>query len=121
MNNDHLGEIGQFLNAYREDGDDELIANPIAYHWLTVGSLRAAVAELKQLRAERAALGGAEHQWRIITPNGPTCSFTQRDLDDHANWLPGVRLEQRTVYGTQWEPADPQQTKPADQPTGNAQ
>lgn len=62
--------------------------------------------ELEQLRAERADLGDAEHQWRIVTPNGPVHSFTQRDLDDRANWLPGVRLERRTVYGTTWEPAD---------------
>lgn len=76
--------------------------------------------ELDELRAEHTALGRAEHQWRIVTPNGPTYSFTQRDLDDHANWLPGVRLEQRTVYGTPWEPADPQQTKPTDQHAGDA-
>lgn len=67
--------------------------------------------ELDELRTERSALGGAEHQWRIVTPNGPTYSFTQRDLDDRANWLPGVRLEQRTVYGTSWEPADLKQVE----------
>lgn len=78
---------------------------------LDVEQLRAALDELERLRAEHTALGRAEHQWRIVTPNGPTYSFTQRDLDDHANWLPGVRLEQRTVYGTPWEPADPQQAE----------
>lgn len=62
--------------------------------------------DVEQSRAERAALGDAEHQWRIVTPSGPVHSFTQRDLDDRANWLPGVRLEQRTVYGTRWEPAE---------------
>lgn len=65
--------------------------------------------DVEQLRTEHTALGRAEHQLRIVSPNGPIHSFTQRDLDDHANWLPGVRLEQRTVYGTPWEPADLQQ------------
>lgn len=53
MSGDYLEQIEHFLGAYREDGDEELIANPIAYHWLTAGMLRAAVAELKQLRAQR--------------------------------------------------------------------
>lgn len=56
MTNNHLDEIEHFLNAYREGSDEELIANPIAYHWLTVGALRAAAAELKQLRADNADL-----------------------------------------------------------------
>lgn len=121
MTDDHLGEIEQFLNAYREDGDDELIANPIAYHWLTVGALRAAAAELKRLRAERELLGPAEVQQRVVTPGGLICPPSERDLAHRANWLPGVRLEQRTVYGTPWKPTDPQQANPTDRHAGDAQ
>lgn len=55
-NGDILEHIEHFLEAYREDDDEEFIANPIAYHWLTVGNLRAAAAELKRLRADNAAL-----------------------------------------------------------------
>ncbi len=62
MNNDYLGEIEHFLDAYREDGDEELIANPIAYHWLTVGALRAAATELKLLRAQ---VGEEEVSWAV--------------------------------------------------------
>lgn len=58
MSGDHLEQIEHFLSAYREDSDEELIANPIAYHWLTVGALRAAAAELKRLRAQRLSLDG---------------------------------------------------------------
>lgn len=88
---------------------------------LLLADIDAALNEVERLRAGRPVLGDAEHQLRIVTPNGPTYSFTQRDLDDHANWLPGVRLEWRTVYGTPWEPADPQQMQATDQLTGNAQ
>lgn len=106
VSDDYLGEIEQFLGAYREDCDDELIANPIAYHWLTVGALRAAAAELKQLRAQCEPLGAGEVQQRIVTPGGLSHSPSERDLAMRDDWLPGVRLEQRTVYGTPWEPAE---------------
>lgn len=121
MNNDHLDQIQHFLDAYREDGDEELIANPIAYHWLTVGALRAAAAELEKLRTEREPLGAGEVQQRVVTPGGLIYPPSERDLDHRADWLPGVRLEQRTVYGTPWESADLRQAEAADQHAGGAQ
>lgn len=102
---------GDYLERLRAavDDDEDVLAVMWELYPKLREDLRAGVDELEQLRAEHTALGRAEHQWRIVTPNGPVHSFTQRDLDDHANWLPGVRLEQRTVYGTPWEPADPKQ------------
>jgi FtsZ-binding cell division protein ZapB len=53
---DYLERLEHHLGAYREDDDSEFIDNPVAYRWLTVGDQRAAVAEIKHLRAENAAL-----------------------------------------------------------------
>jgi len=53
---DYLDRLEYHLGAYREDDDSERIDNPVAYRWLTVGDQRAAVAEIKQLRADNAAL-----------------------------------------------------------------
>jgi hypothetical protein len=49
---DYLGRLEHHLGAYREDDDSEFIDNPEAYRWLTVGDQRAAVVELKRLRAQ---------------------------------------------------------------------
>lgn len=56
MTDDYLEQLERHLEAYREDDDSECIDNPVAYRWLTVGDQRAAVAEIKQLRADNAAL-----------------------------------------------------------------
>lgn len=56
MNGDYLERLEYHLGAYREDDDSEFIDNPVAYRWLTVGDQRAAVAELKRLRAKVASL-----------------------------------------------------------------
>lgn len=114
MSGDYLERLTAFLNHHEAQPWSDtvlLLSDDSDVPDLDVGDLRAALDELEAARAERVGLGGAEHQLRIVTPSGPVHSFTQRDLDDRANWLPGVRLEQRTVYGTQWEPADPKQAE----------
>jgi hypothetical protein len=58
------------------------------------------------MRKEHAELGDAEFQWRIVTPEGSTLAPTAFDLANRDLWLPGLRLEQRTVYGTSWVDAD---------------
>lgn len=63
--------------------------------------------ELDDLRAERELLGAGEVQQRIVTPGGLIYPPSERDLANRDHWLPGVRLEQRTVYGTPWVDADP--------------
>jgi hypothetical protein len=52
VSDDYLDRLERHLEAYREDDDSECIDNPVAYRWLTVGDQRAAVAELKRLRAQ---------------------------------------------------------------------
>ncbi len=75
---------------------------------LLLADIDAALDELGKLRAERELLGAGEVQHRIVTPGGLIYPPSERDLANRAHWLPGVRLEQRTIYGTPWEPADPQ-------------
>lgn len=58
--------------------------------------------ELDELRAERELLGAGEVQQRIVTFGGMICPPSERDLANRDHWLPGVRLERRTVYGTPW-------------------
>lgn len=87
MSDDHLEHIEHFLEAYREDDDEELIANPIAYHWLTVGNLRAAAAELKRLRNELAAAYGDEGAdpqggWVLWDAEGHWVSTTTSETED---------------------------------------
>lgn len=65
--------------------------------------------ELDELRTERELLGAGEVQQHIVTPGGLIYPPSERDLALRDHWLPGVRLERRTVYGTPWEPADPKQ------------
>lgn len=67
--------------------------------------------ELDELRAERDLLGAGEIQQRIVTPDGLIYPPSERDLALRDHWLPGVRLERRTVYGTPWEPADLKQVE----------
>lgn len=62
--------------------------------------------DVEQLRAERALLGPGEVQHRVVTPGGLIYPPSERDLAHRADWLPGVRLEQRMVYGTPWVDAD---------------
>lgn len=52
MSGDYLERLEHHLGAYRGDDDSECIDNPVTFRRLTVGDQRAAVAELKQLRAQ---------------------------------------------------------------------
>jgi hypothetical protein len=61
--------------------------------------------EARQLRARLAKLGEPETQLRIIGPSGLVYTPTERDLEHRADWLPGVRLEERQVYPTPWRVA----------------
>jgi len=56
VSDDYLDRLEHHLGAYRGDDDSECIDNPVTFRRLTVGDQRAAVAEIKQLRADNAAL-----------------------------------------------------------------
>lgn len=73
---------------------------------LTVADLRAVLAENARMREELAKLDDAEFQWRIVAHDGRTLAPSAFDLANRDQWLPGVRLERRTVYGTPWVDAD---------------
>lgn len=67
---DHLERLEAMLRHYREDDDAEMI-DAVGDDRLTVGMLRAAVDELKQLRAEReGALVWNEWCVRILIGGG---------------------------------------------------
>lgn len=73
---------------------------------LTEPQLRAVLAENARMREKLAKLDDAEFQWRIVAPDGRTLAPSAFDLANRDQWLPGVRLERRTVYGTPWMDAD---------------
>lgn len=60
------------------------------------------IRERDQLKAQLAALDDGETQQRVVIPGGLIYPPTERDLAMRAAWLPSVRLEQRTIYGTPW-------------------
>jgi hypothetical protein len=51
------------------------------------------------------AIGEPETEQRIIGVSGRVYTPTEFDLPHRADWMPGVRLEERQVYPTPWRVA----------------
>lgn len=62
-------------------------------------------AQLDAARARIAELGEPEVERRIIGVSGRVYTPTEFDLPHRADWVPGVRLEERQVYPTPWRVA----------------
>lgn len=100
MNGDYLERLEHHLGAYREGGDEEFIDNPVAYRWLTVGDQRAAVAELKGLRAQVAAfpdqLADAQEMAleKLVEAFGEGWDNCRLHLEDEARLKRGIAVTQ---------------------------
>jgi hypothetical protein len=67
--------------------------------------LAAATARAEKAEALVAELGEPETEQRIIGVSGRVYTPTEFDLPHRADWMPGVRLEERQVYPTPWRVA----------------
>lgn len=72
-------------------------------HMEKLGTERdAAVKRAQETEARLAEFGKPETEQRIIGVSGLASTPTRFDLEHRADWLPGVRLEERQVYPTPW-------------------
>lgn len=97
---DYLDRLEYHLGAYREDDESECIDNPVAYRWLTVGDQRAAVAELRQLRAQVAGfpeqLADAQESVldKLVEAFGEGWDNCRMHLEDEARLKRGIAVTQ---------------------------
>jgi hypothetical protein len=108
---DHFGDkLGGLLDGANLDRDMLIVIGAAVVNLGAIAAqlrkqgdqLAAATARAEKAEARVAELGEPETEQRIIGVSGRVYTPTEFDLPHRADWLPGVRLEERQVYPTRW-------------------